>query len=187
MEEATYHTHRTNFVDVTDPVLDNGVWTFPNTVDPPYGGANFDIMAPQGGLVMGALALAKFGREYNLQDGSPRASARGGPGLTVYDPDNRGISHAGLLFGTFAETWELPTGDPLNTGNDNGRGWLTRQAGTDVLELPVAPCPVPEGLRISAIFNDEPPGTDPGLHDFSLVKHAIRPAARSPLRGGVTG
>jgi CubicO group peptidase (beta-lactamase class C family) len=176
MGEADYFTFRPDSVDVTNAVLDDGVWTFPDSVDPPYGATNYDLMASHGGLVMNALALAKFGSTYNLGTGSPRDTARGGPGLTTYDPDNTTINHNGLLWGTFAEAWELPTSDPENGGNKNGPGCLVRDASKEFLELDAKPCPVPEGLRISAIFNDEPPNEKSGLHDYSLVKHAIRTA-----------
>jgi hypothetical protein len=77
MNEAHYFTDRDD-TDVTTPVLEDGEGTFPHSVYPPYGATNYDIMAAHGGLVINALALAKFGSIYNLGAGRPRDKARGG-------------------------------------------------------------------------------------------------------------
>jgi CubicO group peptidase (beta-lactamase class C family) len=193
MKEADYYTWRADSTDVTIATGSQGMWAFNETVAAPYGAADFNLMDSHGGLVMNALALAKFGSTYNVQTGSPRSLLRGGPGLQTYDPTNGLITHGGLLFGTSALIWELPTTDPANTTNPNGAGCLIPADVQDTADpntpptnglnaLAVTPCPVPQGIRISVIFNGEQrAGNDPafirGRHDWGLLSHMLRLAA----------
>jgi len=190
MTETQYFSKQPNFTDLTTPVLDDGIWKFPNVVPAAYGGANFDIMAPHGGLVMNALALAKFGGVYLIKDGTPRDTARGGAGLQAYFGSETGITHNGLLWGTWALTWELPTTEPANSKNQ-GPGCLIPGDKTDADDpvknnglnaLDVEPCPLPPGIRISVMFNAEPPPQSSGTfvrgrHDLAILSHVLRRAS----------
>ncbi|HYC54910.1 MAG TPA: serine hydrolase domain-containing protein [Candidatus Binatia bacterium] len=191
MPEADYYTWRGNMTDVTAPVLDDTTWTYPDSVPAAYGGTNFDIMGPHGGLVMNALALARFGSEYLIKDGTPRDADRGGAGSNVYFPTDTGISHGGLLFGTSALAWEVPTTEPANATNPNGAGCLIPDDKTDADDpngnnngldaLDVEPCPLPPGIRVSVMFNGEQrAGSDPlfirGRHAWGLLSHMLRRA-----------
>jgi len=190
MQESEYFSPRADATDVTDPVFDAalGQWTFPFVRKASYGSRSYDVMAAHGGLVMNALALAKFGSTYQVRDGSPRDSARGGPGLTAYD-DNPLNFHGGRLAGVAAMTWELETAEPPIT-NINGIGCLVRDdvadaestTGNALNILDVEPCVLPPGIRVSVLFNtDLIAGGDPtfvrGRHDQALLGHMVRLAA----------
>lgn len=191
MPEAEYYTSRSDRIDVTAPSGGVGNWSFEDEVPAPYGGADFNAMDAHGGLVMNALALANFGSEYLIRTGAPRSLSRGGAGSKTYFPGDGGISHTGLLFGTSALTWELSTGEPANTDNENGAGCLVpgdkqdsddEEDGNGLNELDVEPCPIPQGIRVSVMFNGEPiaAGTDDfvrGRHDWTLLFHRLRRAA----------
>lgn len=192
MPEADYYSPRPDSTDITSAIPDGmGGWTFPSIAAAPYGSRNYDTMGPHGSLVMNALALANFGSEYLIKDGTPRSVDRGGAGKNVYFPTDTGISHSGLLAGTTAMTWELPITVPANGNNANGPGCLvpgdTQDSddpanGNGLNALAVAPCDVPPGIRVSVIFNGETrPASDPlyfrGRHDWALLSHMLRQAA----------
>lgn len=190
MSEARYYSHIGTGADVTFAQKDeNGTWEFPNTAPAPYGLSNYDLMYAHGGMVTNPLALLNLSSRYLIGSGTPRKFLFGGF-VPEYDASTAG-NQGGLLWGTSSLLAELGAGEPTNPTNPNGTGCLIPADKTDADDpngngngldaLAVAPCPLPWGLTVAAIFNGDPVfSTDPafvrGRHDGGLLGHMLRRA-----------